>query len=783
MIRPAFHLAAVAVTLVVIALPRVAAAQNFSPVAIGTATPMQAFVGDEVELSSASSIDPDSSPQPMTFAWDFDDGSTSTAASPTHTFTSRRAFAVTLTVSDGADTSVAVVIVHVLDRPLTQRVRRSSPLELDAAANEMWVANPDSDSVSHLRVSAAGLELIAERQICRRPRTVSLGAGGGVLFVACQGERAVAAFDLASDQVTMIAVGAEPYAVVALASGGALVGNQGDDSLTLIGSDLQPIATWPTGDGPRAIAVSADGTRAYVTGYLSRGGSGAVTVHDLATHAAVTAITLADDPGPDTSSSGRGIPNLLSAASLDPAGTRLWIGGLKSNTSVGLFRTGGRTAPVNWLRGVAAPIDVTTLTETIGRRIDTNDADSVSAIAFSADGRYAYLAHQGAGTLSIYDLSKATLFTPGAGASVPFEGRLEIGDAPQGVVVAADGRTVYATNYLSRDVVAIDVTTPAAPRITARLTVSTERLAADVLNGKRQFFSSREPKHSKSNYVACASCHADGAMNDGRVWDFTQDGEGLRNTIDLRGGAGLGHGRLHWSANFDEIQDFENPIVKLFGGTGLAQDGAPPNAPLGTPNAGRSEDLDDLAAYVTTLQYTPHSPYRGSDGVLSEAAARGEMLFEDPALRCVECHAPPAFTISTIDASPLFDVGTLTPASGGRLGGPLTGLDVPSLIGLWDSAPYLHDGSAPTLGEVFRGRTSLEATLTANLSEAQLADLMAYLVSIDQPEPDAPPPPDPAPDGCGCRTAGHAGALPFALALLLLNLRRRRTNHRTGGVS
>ena len=59
-------------------------------------------------------------------------------------------------------------------------------------------------------------------------------------------------------------------------------------------------------------------------------------------------------------------------------------------------------------------------------------------------------------------------------------------------------------------------------------------------------------------------------------------GEGLRNTIDLRGRSGIGHGPLHWSANFDEVQDFENQIRNLAEGTGLISDGIP-HPPLGSP--------------------------------------------------------------------------------------------------------------------------------------------------------------------------------------------------------
>ena len=126
--------------------------------------------------------------------------------------------------------------------------------------------------------------------------------------------------------------------------------------------------------------------------------------------------------------------------------------------------------------------------------------------------------------------------------------------------------------------------------------------------------------------MSCATCHADGG-HDGRVWDFTGRGEGFRNTTTLRGRAGTGHGNVHWTANFDEIQDFENDIRGAFGGSGLLSN-ADFNATattLGPAKAGLSADLDALASYVTSLtrQSLPRSPFRAADGSMTPEALRG----------------------------------------------------------------------------------------------------------------------------------------------------------------
>jgi hypothetical protein len=77
-------------------------------------------------------------------------------------------------------------------------------------------------------------------------------------------------------------------------------------------------------------------------------------------------------------------------------------------------------------------------------------------------------------------------------------------------------------------------------------------------------------------------------------------------------------------------------------------------------------------------------------------------------------------------------VGTLKPSSGRRLGQPLTGLDTPTLKGLWQTAPYLHDGSAATLTAVLTtANPSGRHGDTASLSTTERQQLEAYLRQID----------------------------------------------------
>ena len=217
------------------------------------------------------------------------------------------------------------------------------------------------------------------------------------------------------------------------------------------------------------------------------------------------------------------------------------------------------------------------------------------------------------------------------------------------------------------------------------------------------------------------------AGHDGRTWDFTDLGEGLRNTISLVGRGGPDHGPLHWTANFDEVHDFENQIRGFPGGTGLMSDSDfnATSDPLGATKAGRSADLDALAAYVNSLTTFGDSPYRNGDGTLTADGQAGKTVFQ--AQNCAACHGGQPFTDSASNTR--HDVGTILPSSGSRIGGPLAGLDTPTLRGLWATAPYLHDGSAATLS------AAVQAHNNVTLNATELNQIVAYLNQIDDSEP------------------------------------------------
>ncbi|HEY6079727.1 MAG TPA: hypothetical protein VIW29_13020, partial [Polyangiaceae bacterium] len=100
----------------------------------------------------------------------------------------------------------------------------------------------------------------------------------------------------------------------------------------------------------------------------------------------------------------------------------------------------------------------------------------------------------------------------------------------------------------------------------------------------------------------------------------------------------------------------------------------------------------------------------------------------------------------------LHDVGTVQASSGMRAGEPLFGIDTPTLNGVWETAPYLHDGSAPTLRDVLTTANPEDRhAFTSALSEEELNQLVSYVQQLDGTvDPDADEP--------GSSAGGSSGA-------------------------
>jgi streptogramin lyase len=643
-------------------------------------------------------------------------------------------FAAVLTVWDaeGRRRSDSAVI-SVTYRPIHQPRQSSSIAIVDD--HRLAVVSPDSDELALARWTDAGTLAIERRiEVCDEPRTLAPFAdvrGAPRIAVACPDGGVVAVVDPATGSVETMVMpyGSRPFGVVARDGGSIFVSLQAIGEVAEI-TPTREVRRHRAIPDARAVALLPDG-RVAVTRWRSPDARGEIAALDPETGALET-WTLAYDPQTASDTEIGGVPSYLEQILISPDGRVAVVPSLQAAIGEGRYVTGGERALTfeTTVRAIISFLDPATGQEDFERRHQFDNRGIANAGVFSARGDWLFVATRGTRSVERIDM----LSGQGSGTLQ------NVGFAPNGVALSPDDRFLFVDAYLSREIVMYDVRDFAdEPAPLARAPIPTrEPLDPEILRGKQLFHDALDPRLSRDGYIACANCHLDG-FADGRTWDFTDRGEGLRNTTNLRGFPSTG-GAIHWTANFDEVQDFEHDIRFAFRGTGLMSDAdfhtGTRDQPLGDPKAGVSADLDALAAYVQSLDRFPPSPFRAPDGSLPEAARRGRAIFESDEVGCTRCHAGSMLTDSGFDApgTPrLHDVGTAGPGSGTRLGGmPLVGFDTPTLHGVWSSAPYLHDGSAATLREVLTVRNPEDRHgRTSTLTAAQIDDLVAYLLCLD----------------------------------------------------
>jgi large repetitive protein len=609
------------------------------------------------------------------------------------------------------------------------RPSRSDSIVVDETNRRVWVVNPDHGSIARLGVDTLAFDF--EQAICANPRSVALDAESRP-WVACADDHRLLRLNPANGQMTLevpTGRGTAPEAVIF-----APDGQTGYASLAGSGEILRFDAETGTisdridvGPKPHALAVSSSGDRLLVSRLVSDNDD-----HGRVLELALPALTLnqtvelpIDTTSPDSGTAARGLPNYIASLALAPDDSRLFYVAKKDNILRGQWRESSDLNFETMVRVMLGSVDTLSGNELLGQRMDLDDSSMALALAPSPGGAHLFVALAGNHRIIAID--------PWQGQELQ---RLDVGFTPRGLAIDESTGRLFVRNDLDRSVSVVDAAglmdsgLAEMSEIDVIPTTVNEVLSPTVLNGKRVFWNAEDTRMGADGYMSCASCHLDGG-GDGRTWDFTQQGEGLRRTIPLNGRAGLGQGFVHWSANFDEIQDFEIQIRNVFGGTGFVPAADYHPDPLGPPLAGLSADLDALAAYVASLDRFGESPYRQADGSLTPEGLAGQTIFSS--LGCQGCHSGSAFSDSVQGL--MHDVGTRAESSGQRLGSPLTGLDTPTLRGLWLGGPYLHDGRAADLHAVLIDHNHDDAHgAVSSLSSTDIDNLVAYLRQIDDDE-------------------------------------------------
>jgi YVTN family beta-propeller protein len=264
--------------------------------------------------------------------------------------------------------------------------------------------------------------------------------------------------------------------------------------------------------------------------------------------------------------------------------------------------------------------------------------------------------------------------------------RTAVGRRPAAIAIRPDGLTAYVANSLDDTLSVVDMAT-GLYHATISLGPRPELSAAD--RGERLFFDARL---AHDGWMSCHSCHSDGQAN-GRVADTLGDGDfGAPKRVPSLLGV-TATGPWGWLGGFTSL---DNQVRQSIAST------------MQGPEPARGA-VSDLVAYLKTLE----PPKPASRSFEAAEVSRGRAVFLGQG--CAECHAAPEYTTPKT-----YDVG-LPDEVGHRRFNP------PSLRGVGRREPFLHDGRAATLEEVFRVHRHPCDTA---LQPGEIADLLAFLRTL-----------------------------------------------------
>lgn len=268
------------------------------------------------------------------------------------------------------------------------------------------------------------------------------------------------------------------------------------------------------------------------------------------------------------------------------------------------------------------------------------------------------------------------------------------GQGPRGISLSPDGRNIAVGAYFAGEVYLIDA---AGDKIQSTIKLGNQPAEDQVRRGERIFY---DASTTTQKWLSCASCHPEGRA-DGVNWDMPNDGIGnTKNTKSM-------------------LKVFDTPPAMWRGIRDNAHVGIVAGFRFIKFKEPTQQEIDDVSAYVLSLE-PEKDPYSNKDGTMTADAVAGKAIFESSETKCSSCHSGPLFT--NLKA---YDVGTKD----------ILDIDgmyyTPTLVELWRTAPYLHDGSAATLRDVLTTKNVGDKHgKTSHLTSKQIDQLEAYMLQI-----------------------------------------------------
>ncbi|HEY4934286.1 MAG TPA: beta-propeller fold lactonase family protein [Terriglobales bacterium] len=594
-------------------------------------------------------------------------------------------------------------------KPDTDEARYLNPREmvLSPDGRRLYVMCEASDEVRVVdTTSGKVLQVVSAGHI---PRGISLSPDGQQLFVANSWDDTVSVIDTTSLKVVQtLPTGFEPNSVIADREGRTLyVANRLSSDISVI--DLQSgqeTKRLLAGRGASYLALSPDGKRLYCTHVYPQAGlhrtppESEITVIDTERQRVIERKQLHNVAGVfhiAFSSDGKlGVAPQLRPKNLVPLAhvEHGWAFG----DSLAIF--GDDVGGI-----VQVPID---------------ELERYFAMPFSAvitpDKTKLYVSSSGSEAVTVIDIPKMLSYVQATSGSVANDlsasanyvvARIPVGRNPKGLLLSADGQRLYVANRLDDSISVIDTRNDV---VVSSIDLGGKQDMTSLRRGERIFYTAR---FAFQGQFSCANCHID-ATFDGLQWDLEPDGFGV-DIVDNRSIEDLsGTEPFKWNGGNPNMATECGPRTEKY---------------FYRSQSYNSAELADLVTYVMALPLRPNR-YRLPAGELTPAQERGKAIFERKANKfgkaipesnqCAYCHSGLKYTNQK-----LADVGTGKKTDRSPL------LDVPQLTNVAYSGPYLHDGSARSMEEIWTIFNPKDTHgFTNDLTKDELNDLIEYLRTL-----------------------------------------------------
>ncbi|MGO8787127.1 MAG: beta-propeller fold lactonase family protein [Terriglobia bacterium] len=608
-------------------------------------------------------------------------------------------------------------------------------IKLSADGRKLFVVCEDADSV--LAVDTQTKQVVSRAKVGHKPKGLAISPDGKTLYVSNEWSDTVTEVDAATFAVKRtLKTGWGPVGLVTDRSGKTLyVANSIADSVSLIdlasGAEIKRFVTHRY---PEQMLLSRDGRRVYVSNILPHLGpydqppvsellsidtAKQVVAERILVPGTIELRHIAEAPPTVTSVSARRYsgqrPSLQPGDLLIPLMRPKNLGPL-IQVPQGWMMTHGMALVRPALNAPLGEAQ-SKVTQVVLDDIDYYFATNAGA-AFSPDGRRALVTSSDADIVSIIDTARlgqrlrqvpAEELANRLDSAVTFVvKRLPTGHNPTAVVVSPDSRWAYVANRLDDSLTVVDL---AKANVASTIDLGGPKEITLMRRGEQMFHAA---KYCFQGQFACATCHPNSHL-DGLAWNLETPQLG-RDRVANRTLRGIRETAPYkWSGKNPDLATQCGPrIAKYF----FRSEGF------------NTQELQSLLTYLNNIPLAPNR-HLAADGQLTEAQERGKAIFYRQNTtdgrtipvnnRCDTCH--PAETHYTARYST--DVASATKYDTSGM------FDIPQLDRVYEDAPYLHNGEALTLEEIWTVYNNKDTHgVTSDMSKEQLNDLIEYLKTL-----------------------------------------------------